>query len=89
MFSEITMPTSTMVPIAMAIPERATMLASTRKVFIATKVIPMARGSSPAISSELRRWRTRTATTTIVTRISSESAELSVPRVSRMRPVRS
>ncbi len=76
------MPISTIVPIAMAMPERATMFASTPKSFIAMKHISTASGSTAEIKIELRRCMTITITTMIVTRISSTSAVLSVPRVS-------
>ena len=48
MFSQRMMPMSTIVPMAMAMPDRATMLASTPKVFIAMKHISTASGSSDA-----------------------------------------
>ena len=80
---------STMVPMAIAIPERATTLASTWEIFMAMKQISTARGRRPEIRNELRRWRTITSTTIMVMRISSASASLSVPRVSRMSPDRS
>ncbi len=74
MFSQITIPISTIVPMAIAIPDRATMLASTPNVFIAMKHINTASGSRPLISTELRRCRTITITTTMVTNISSVRA---------------
>ncbi len=74
MFSQITIPMSTIVPIAMAIPERATMLASTPKNFIAMKHIRTAIGSNPLIKMLLRRCITMRITTMIVIRISSLKA---------------
>ena len=82
MFSQRMMPMSTIVPMAMAMPERATMLASTPNVFMAMKHINTASGNSALISSELRRCITETRITMIVTRISSTSAVFSVPSVS-------
>ena len=73
---------STIVPMAMAMPDRATMLASTPNVFMAMKHISTASGSSALISNELRRCITITRITMIVTRISSISAVFSVPSVS-------
>ena len=71
-----------MVPIAIAIPDSATILASTPKTFIAIKQISIARGSSALINTELLRCNTRTITTIIVTSISSVRAVLNVPNVS-------
>jgi hypothetical protein len=82
MFSQIIMPISTIVPIAIAIPDSATMLASMPKVFIAMKHIRIARGRSAPIRIELFRCRTRTITTMTVTRTSSVSAVLSVSNTS-------
>jgi hypothetical protein len=66
MFSTKTMPMSTMVPMAMAMPPRAMMLASTPVAFIAPKVPSTPRGSSPATSAEPRRLRSITSTTRTV-----------------------
>ncbi len=74
MFSQMMMPISTMVPMAMAIPLSATMLASTPTCFIAIKHIRIARGSSAPIRTLLRRCTTITMTTMIVTSTSSVSA---------------
>ena len=82
MFSQTMMPMSTIVPMAMAMPDSATTLASTPKVFIAMKHIRTASGSNALIRNELRRCITITITTMIVTRISSTSAVFSVPSVS-------
>ena len=89
MFSERTTPISTMVPMAMAMPERATIFASTAKILMAMKHISTARGSSPEMSAALRKWATITRMTATVTRISSSRALSRVPRVSWMSPVRS
>ena len=50
MFSTRITPMSTMVPMAMAMPDRATMLASIPNTFMATKTISTASGSRPATS---------------------------------------
>ena len=55
MFSQTTIPMSTMVPMAMAIPERATTLAPISSHFMAPKHIKTAKGRSPEIRIELRR----------------------------------
>ena len=89
MLSVTTIPMSTIVPIAMAMPDRATTFASTPKTRIATNVIRIAMGSTLAISSELRRLSTITATTMIVISTSWLRASRSVPRVSPMSPLRS
>ena len=75
-------PTSTMVPIAMAIPESATMLASTLKSFIVMNTIRMATGNNPEIRMEARRLNTITIITSMVIRISSVSASFNVNNVS-------
>ena len=82
MFSQRMMPMSTIVPIAIAMPDRATTLASTPNVFIAIKHSSTASGSKELMSNELRRWSTDTRITITVTRISSTRAVLSVPSVS-------
>ena len=87
MFSVTMIPISTIVPIAMAMPERATMLASTPKTFIATKQSKTARGSNPEIRIELLRCIIITSTTMMVISISRERAERRVPRVSYIRSV--
>ena len=81
-FSDKITPTSTMVPIAMAIPERATILASTLKNFIEIKTIKTATGNKPEMRMEARRLKTITIITSTVIRISNVRASLSVPRVS-------
>ena len=89
MLSQMTTPMSTIVPIAIAIPESATTLASTPKCFIAMKHINTDSGNRPEIIPALRRCATISSTTSTVTRISSRSASLSVPSVSWINPVRS
>ena len=88
-FSMRITPTSTMVPMAMAMPESATMLASTPPVFMATKVMSTATGSRPATSRLPPRLRSITTITSTVMRISSRRASPRVSRVSWIRPVRS
>ena len=88
-FSVRTIPTSTTVPIAMAMPERATMLASTPKNFMAIKTMSTATGKRPEISTEARRLNTMMTMTKMVIRISKVKASLSVPKVSCISSVRS
>ena len=71
-----------MVPIAMAIPDKATILASTPKNFIATNTIKTATGNKPEINIEARKLNTITMITKIVIKISKVKASLSVPNVS-------
>ena len=80
---------STMVPMAIAIPERATMFASTPPSFMKMKVNSTAMGNRDAIRKDARRCINMNSTTRIVTRISSEIAVFSVPRVSWIKPERS
>ena len=82
MFSHTTMPISTIVPMAMAMPDSATMLACTPNSFMPTKHNRTVRGSMPLTNALLRRCITITSTTMIVTSISSQMASLSVPNVS-------
>ncbi len=89
MFSVNTMPTSTITPIAMAIPERATMLASTPNWRITIKVISTPTGSRLEIMIEARMFITSTNTTRILMSISCSRANSRVPRVSLISPVRS
>ena len=89
MLSQMMMPMSTMVPMAMAMPDRATILASTPKRFMAMKHIITAMGSSAEMRTELRRCMTSTRTTMTVTRICCHRASPRVSRVSWMRPERS
>ncbi len=89
MFSLSTIPMSTIVPIAIAMPDSATTFASTRKSFMKMKVNSTAIGKSAEISTEERRCINMKSTTMIVTRISSPIAFLSVPSVSSISPARS
>ncbi len=82
MFSVKTTPTSTITPMAIAIPDKATMLASTPKLRITMKVISTPMGSKLDIRNEALRFITRIITTIILMRISSDRASSSVPRVS-------
>ena len=82
MFSVNTMPMSTIVPIAIAIPPSAMMFASTPVSFIATSASSTPRGSTALITSELRMLRSITRTTSTVIRISWKSAVDSVSMVS-------
>ena len=81
-FSDKITPRSTMVPMAIAIPERATILASTPKSFIAINTIRIATGSNPEINNEAFRLYTMTTTIRMVIRTSKMSAKLSVSKVS-------
>ena len=89
MFSTRITPMSTMVPMAMAMPERATMLASTPTRFMTTNTISTASGSTSETSSPPRRLPIIISTTMTVIRICRTRASLRVPRVSSMSPVRS
>ena len=82
MFSDNITPTSTMVPIAMAIPDKATILASTLKSFMAINTMSTATGSSPEIKMEARRLNTMMIITKMVIKISKVSASFKVPKVS-------
>ncbi len=82
MFSQRIIPISTIVPIAIAMPDNATMFASTPNVFMAIKHINTASGSNALMRNELLKCSTITRITIMVTRISSERAVLSVPSVS-------
>ena len=81
-FSESMTPTSTIVPIAIAIPDNATILASTPKSFIAINTIKTATGNKPEINTEARRLNTIMIMTKMVMNISKVKASLSVPNVS-------
>ena len=80
---------STIVPMAMAIPDRATMLASTLNNFIAMNTISTATGKSPEISREALRLKTITIITKMVMRISILRASSSVCKVSCIKMDRS
>ena len=87
MFSERMTPTSTMVPMAMAIPDKATILASTLKKNMAIKTMSTATGSKPAISKEALRLKTMTTMTKMVIKISKLRASFRVPKVSSIKIV--
>ncbi len=78
-----------MVPIAMAIPDKATIFASTPKYFMAMKVMSTAMGSMAEIRKEVRRFITIITITMIVMSICSVRASSSVPNVSEMSVERS
>ena len=82
MFSERITPTSTIVPIAIAIPDNATIFASTPKSFIAINTIKTATGNRPEINTEARKLNTIIIITKMVINISNVKASLSVPKVS-------
>ena len=71
-----------MVPIAMAIPERATILASTPKSFMAINTINTATGNKPEISTDALKLNTITIITKMVINISKVNASFRVPKVS-------
>ena len=84
-----TTPTSTITPMAMAIPDSATMLASTPVSFMMMKEASTASGSMVAMTTEARRLSTRMSTTMIQMSTSSVSELSNVPMVSLMSWVRS
>ena len=88
-FSMNTTPTSTITPMAIAIPLSATILASIPKSFMMINVVNTAKGSMVAITKEARRLSTRIRTTMIQMRISCISELSSVPIVSLINLVRS
>ena len=83
-FSMKTTPTSTITPMAMAIPDKATIFASTPQSFITMNVQSTARGSIVAMTTEARRLSTRMSTTMIQMRTSWVSELSKVPIVSLM-----
>ena len=88
-FSVNTTPTSTITPMAMAMPDKATILASTPNCRMVIKVINTPMGNKLEIRKEARRFNTRTITTRILISSSNVMASSRVPRVSLIRPVRS
>ena len=76
------MPTSTITPMAMAIPERATILASTPKYFMVIKVIKTPTGNKTDINMDALKLSTNTITTKILMRISCDNDDSKVPKVS-------
>ena len=89
MLSTNTTPTSTITPMAMAIPDRATMFASIPVYRININVASTAMGSMLAITTDARRLSTSTIITMIQISISCERLDSSVPIVSLISPVRS
>ena len=81
MFSDKIIPKSTIVPMAIAIPESATIFASTANNFIAIKTMRTATGNKPETTIDILRLRSITRTTKIAINISKYKAELSVPSV--------
>ena len=75
-------PKSTIVPMAIAIPDSATILASTPKYRMAIKTIKTARGNRLVISKDALTLNTIMITTKMVINISSDKASSSVPKVS-------
>ena len=82
-------PTSTIVPIAIAIPESATILASMLNSFMATKTIKTATGNNPEIKMEALKLKTIIIITKMVINISNVNASLRVSKVSTISSVRS
>ena len=82
-----TIPISTIVPTAMAIPDSATILASTSKYRIAIKHIKTATGSDPATNNDDLKLSNIRITTIIVIRISKPNASSKVPKVSLIKSV--
>ena len=74
---------------AIAIPDKATMLASTPTFRMIIKVDNTANGSMLAIMKEARRLKIRTIITMIQIKTSSVRADSNVPIVSLINPVRS
>ena len=67
---------------AIAIPDNATILASTLKSFIAINTINTATGSKPEIRIDARRLNIIRMMTKMVINISKDNASFSVPKVS-------
>ena len=84
-----TTPTSATTPIAIAIPDRATILALMPVYFIMIKVASTAIGSKLDIIMDARKLNTRTMITIITIKISCDSDDSKVPIVSLIKPVRS
>ena len=89
MFSNSTIPKSTMVPMAIAIPDSATILASTRVYFIAMNTIRTATGNRAETNKAARMFPIITIITSTTTNNSSKSASSKVPRVSLIKMLRS
>ena len=88
-FSVTTIPISTIVPIAMAIPDKATIFASTLNNFIPIKTNSTVSGSMAEMSKEDRKCINIIRITIMVIRISSRKASFNVSSVSWISPVRS
>ena len=78
-----------MVPIAIAIPESATIFASTLNSFIATNTIKIATGNKPEIKIEALKLKTIIIITKMVIKISKVNASVSVSKVSTISSERS
>ena len=78
-----------MTPIAIAIPDKATILASTPIYFMMMKVANTPMGRILDIIIEARRLTIKTITTMIQIKISCDNAVSSVPIVSLINPERS
>ena len=87
MLSTKTTPTSATTPIAMAMPDKATILALIPVNFIIIKVANTAMGSKLEIIIDARKLKTNTIMTIITINISCERALSRVPIVSLMIPV--
>ena len=81
-FSVTTIPISTMVPMAMAIPDNATIFASTLKSFIPIKTTKTVKGNILEISNDDRKCMTINKITIMVIKISSRNAWFKVSNVS-------
>ena len=89
MFSVKMMPMSTIVPIAIAMPDKATMFASMPNAFMRMKQASTATGNKPLMSSDERTFITMTTTTMMVIKICRSIAVSRVAMVSLMSPDRS
>ena len=84
-----TTPTSTITPMAIAIPDSATIFASIPVYRISINVANTAIGSILAITTDARKLSTNTMMTIIQINISCERLVSNVPMVSFINPVRS
>ncbi len=85
MLSIKTTPTSTITPIAIAMPDSATTFASTPTSFIKTNVQSTVSGSMAAITTDARKFSTKMSTTIMQMSTSSVRELSSVPIVSLIR----
>ncbi|MEZ4930188.1 MAG: hypothetical protein R2777_09320 [Chitinophagales bacterium] len=83
------MPLSTIVPTAIAIPERAIYCINAIKYFMAIKHIKTATGNEAATNKEDLKLNSIKITTIIVISISNPNASCKVPNVSLIKSVRS